>query len=427
MNGMAFGRENLAARHPLAKEPLLVPPPHSLKDALDLERMGNWPLAGETYSDLDDAVGSKLDPENRARLLARAATCFEFGLQHAPAARTYSDAARLLSQSSLRPQAAGELFNRSGHQYYKAGDFFFAGNSWRSAGTEFHKIGKNVIIFKDSIRPVPVSAAGDTVAADCFNMAGDTYLRAQGFEMFSCAAYWEAGRLYANTYPSPNIQTFMAYQSALNAAIRHYKTLDLKPLRNSLPLTQEERASKVDPIKIMEEAAYRCNFHHQPPMIQAQRAVIAHLQTNRQLTAVFHEFSLLFAEIGNARESGHFRAAEKERQREIYLAERRYAKAGLYAFWRLTAGYGESLSRWAISCMTMLALFAFSYHFFQAIKPVTGWFDYLYYSAVTFTSLGAGDIEPANTIGKILICSEIGTGLIMFGVLLSFVGNRINR
>lgn len=213
----------------------------------------------------------------------------------------------------------------------------------------------------------------------------------------------------------------------MNATIRFYRTLDLEPLRNSLPLTGAERAAKIDPIKIMEDAAYRCNFHHQPRMSDVQRAAIARLQTDRQLAAVFHELSILFLEIGNAREAGFFRAAERERQRRVYLAERRYGRATLYWFWRLTAGYGESLLRWASSCTAVMIAFAIMFRVFNAIEPAKDWFDYLYYSIVTFTSLGAGDIQPANAIGKLLICGEIGLGWVMFGVLLSFVGNMLNR
>ena len=376
---------------------------------------------------MDDAIGSTLDPENRSRLLARAAVCFEFASLPRPAARTYSDAARLLSQAGLRPQAAGELFNRSAHQHFRANEFFFAGSSWRSAAAEFHKLGRTVIRSIDSIPPVPVSAAGDTVAGECFNFAGHAFLKAHGNEAWACGAYWEAGKVYADTFPSPNIQTFNAYRNALNSTIRFYRTLDLDPLRNSLPLTKDERSAKINPIKIMEDAAYRCNFHHQPRMPDTQRASIAQLQTDRQLAATFHEFSILFLEIGNAREAGFFRVAERERQRRIYFAEKRFSKAFLYWFWALTAGYGESLFRWSFACVVAVLAFAFLFRVSNSIDPANGWFDYVYYSIVTFTSLGAGDIQPHGIFGKVLVCGEIGVGLLMFGVLLSFIGNLLNR
>lgn len=124
-----------------------------------------------------------------------------------PAARTYSDAARLLSQAGLRPQTAGELFNRSAHQYFRANEFFFAGTSWRSAGGELPKLGRAVIRSVDSIPPVPVSAAGNTVAGECFNFAGDAFfLRARGNEMWSCGSYWEAGKVYADNFQARTVR-----------------------------------------------------------------------------------------------------------------------------------------------------------------------------------------------------------------------------
>jgi hypothetical protein len=362
---MAFSREQMTARHAFATEPIALPPPYSLDEALNFERIGNWQLAAETYSRLDQTLGVTITAETRAKILARSGTCFEIACQARPAARTYSDAARLLSDSNLKPQTAGELHNRAGHQHFAANEFFAAGTSWRAAAAEFKKLGTAVINSNDSILPVSVSAAGLTVSAGCFEAAGNAFLRASGEEIWACGSYWEAGNAYAKTFPSPNIQSFNAYRKALNANIRYYGTLELEQLRSSLPLTQQERAAKLNPLKVLEDAAFKCDHHHQPPTPEPKRSAAAQLETDRRLAGVFHEFSFLFSNIANTREAGLFRVAEKERLRRVFVADGQYAKWLLYSFWKLTSGYGESLSRWATACGTTVVTFAFLYFFVQ--------------------------------------------------------------
>jgi len=74
-----------------------------------------------------------------------------------------------------------------------------------------------------------------------------------------------------------------------------------------------------------------------------------------------------------------------------------------------------------------LAVFSLLYFTFRLVDPVTHWFDYFYFSVVTFTSLGYGDIHPVGVMGKMAACAEIISGLVMFGILLSFIANRFQR
>jgi hypothetical protein len=71
--------------------------------------------------------------------------------------------------------------------------------------------------------------------------------------------------------------------------------------------------------------------------------------------------------------------------------------------------------------------FSLLYVAFGLAEPVSHWFDYFYFSLVTFTSLGYGDIHPLGIAGKAVACAEIVSGLVMFGLLLTFIGNRFQR
>ena len=50
-----------------------------------------------------------------------------------------------------------------------------------------------------------------------------------------------------------------------------------------------------------------------------------------------------------------------------------------------------------------------------------------YYSIVTYTTLGYGDITPQNWVGEVLVVAEVIMGYTTLGLLLSILANRIAR
>jgi hypothetical protein len=145
------------------------------------------------------------------------------------------------------------------------------------------------------------------------------------------------------------------------------------------------------------------------------------------MIAAYHEFAQTFANIGNGTEAAVYRALEKERTRRSMLVDHRYGPAVIYWIWAKTSGYGESLFRWAFTCVAVLLSFSLFYAAFGLVEPVKHWFDYFYFSVVTFTSLGYGDIHPVGVAGKATACIEIVSGLVMFGILLTFISSRFQR
>jgi hypothetical protein len=55
------------------------------------------------------------------------------------------------------------------------------------------------------------------------------------------------------------------------------------------------------------------------------------------------------------------------------------------------------------------------------------WFTYIYFSVVTFTTLGFGDVTPINTAGEVLLTIEVILGYIMLGGLISIFANKLAR
>lgn len=415
-----------ATRHPFTKELISIPAPadESLRSAEALEKSGNWYMAGEEYRHAAE-LGGGTGAGNQARMLARAATCFEIAAQSRGAARAYFEAGSVLRNNGMQLQVAGELFNRAALHFRNVGEYFNAGDSWRRAGEAFSQAPNAMISTSDNIPPVPGSAGKFTIAGYCYTAGGDSFLLAGDNAMWSCMAYWEAGT--AHSAQGHGYHAFVAYRKALVAAIRFYGTHGRDELRRCLPLTDQERAAKLDPLSVMEDAAFRGNAEQGQLNARLLGPGWARIATERQIAAAYHEFYLAFAAIGNGREAGTYRAAEKERSRRLLLAERRYGKACLYWLWSKTSGYGESLGRWALVCGTVISGFSAVYAAFKLVEPVTHWVDYFYFSVVTFTSLGYGDIHPVGVAGKLVACMEIISGLVLFGLLLTFVGNRFQR
>ncbi|MBT4483707.1 MAG: hypothetical protein HOC71_08525 [Candidatus Latescibacteria bacterium] len=100
----------------------------------------------------------------------------------------------------------------------------------------------------------------------------------------------------------------------------------------------------------------------------------------------------------------------------------------LYYLWWLTSDCGRSLLRWCI-CITLLAFFFGGLYTFVGID----YGDYptiispLYYSVVTLTTLGYGDVVPATFAAQIIAMIEVISGYIMLGGLLSIFNNKIAR
>lgn len=413
-------------RHRLVDESLEATQPTNdlIAEAKALEMSGNWYSAGEKYIEVAEHAATTED-DTRAKLFVRAANCFDISCQARAAARAYSQAAAILERTGTRFVDAGELHNRSALHFRNASEFFNAGNAWRRAAAAFESASEPILTNLDNLSPVPSSAGKFTVAGNCYTAAGDTFKLAGDEAMWACGAYWEAGRSHQKQ--GYGYHAYIAYRKALAAVARFYQTHDRQKLSSCLPLSEEERATNLDPLSVMEKAASQGNHLHQSRNGGMIGAKWAQLETERQIISAYHEFALTFVDIGNGVEAAKYRALKKDRVRRLMRIERRYGPAVAYWIWAITSGYGESLIRWVLSCAVVLLSFSLIYAKFGLLQPVRDWFDYIYFSVVTFTSLGYGDIHPIGVAGKAAACAEIIFGLIMFGILLTFISNRFQR
>lgn len=113
--------------------------------------------------------------------------------------------------------------------------------------------------------------------------------------------------------------------------------------------------------------------------------------------------------------------------------------------WRWSSDYGRSLALWALWSMLIALSFSLVYlpapewypewlqnmmpKFHQVIgaeanEDFTFWKSF-YFSIVTFTTLGFGDVVADNTSARILVTLEVIFGYIMLGGLISIFANKL--
>ncbi|MCP4967443.1 MAG: two pore domain potassium channel family protein, partial [bacterium] len=51
----------------------------------------------------------------------------------------------------------------------------------------------------------------------------------------------------------------------------------------------------------------------------------------------------------------------------------------------------------------------------------------VYFSVVTLTTLGFGDIHAGNWVGSIVVMFEVILGYVMLGLLISILANKVAR
>ena len=134
-----------------------------------------------------------------------------------------------------------------------------------------------------------------------------------------------------------------------------------------------------------------------------------------------------------------------------YVADQQFIRAfnqanpTLAKLWRWSSDYGRSLGLWALWSVFFAILFTFAYMPFpewlpawiQAWAPrfhqTTGFYsgrtltfsDCFYFSVVTFTTLGFGDVVADNAPARFLVALEVIFGYVMLGGLISIFSNKL--
>ena len=102
--------------------------------------------------------------------------------------------------------------------------------------------------------------------------------------------------------------------------------------------------------------------------------------------------------------------------------------ATLYWVWWVTSDCGRSFVRWGLWTLVVAALFAALYTLVALDAGDYGnVFTPVYFSIVTLTTLGYGDVVPASGWAQVVATFEVILGYVMLGGLLSIFANKMAR
>lgn len=98
--------------------------------------------------------------------------------------------------------------------------------------------------------------------------------------------------------------------------------------------------------------------------------------------------------------------------------------------WRWTCFYGQSFSLWALWCVAIALCFGLLYWqcgFLATETHPNNFLTSAYFSIVTFTTLGFGDVRPISGAAQVWVVIEVVLGYIGLGGLISIFANKIAR
>lgn len=108
-----------------------------------------------------------------------------------------------------------------------------------------------------------------------------------------------------------------------------------------------------------------------------------------------------------------------------FRAQSRWSEV-VYQLWRVTSDCGRSIARWAVCTVALMLMFG---GIFRLVDLDLGghatWLSYIYFSVVTFTTLGYGDVLPASATAQFTVMVEVTCGYVMLGGLLSIFSNKM--
>lgn len=100
----------------------------------------------------------------------------------------------------------------------------------------------------------------------------------------------------------------------------------------------------------------------------------------------------------------------------------------VYKVWSITSDCGRNLNLWCRWILGIIVLFSVLYAFCGIdYGKYDNWIGPFYYSVVTITTLGYGDVVPATPVARIITICEVLIGYILLGGLLSIFTNKMAR
>ena len=120
-------------------------------------------------------------------------------------------------------------------------------------------------------------------------------------------------------------------------------------------------------------------------------------------------------------------------QNRSFLEEYKIKYPKRYWFWKASCDCGNSLFLWMMWSLITALLFALLFwrlgdsHFDTGSHLKPSFLSMTYYSIVTFTTLGFGDITPKTSLAALFVTIEVVIGYLMLGGLIAIFSTKFVR
>jgi len=102
--------------------------------------------------------------------------------------------------------------------------------------------------------------------------------------------------------------------------------------------------------------------------------------------------------------------------------------AAAYFLWKITSNCGRSMALWFLWILFFSLAFGIAYQLAGVdYGDYPTWLSPFYYSVVTLTTLGYGDVVPKTPTAQAIAMLEVMVGYLMLGGLLSIMSNKFAR
>jgi len=161
------------------------------------------------------------------------------------------------------------------------------------------------------------------------------------------------------------------------------------------------------------------------------------LMSEMQLNAFYKTIEGYFTHLEYLYEKHDFYSAMDRLHKEkmdirfkIFKLRKKWKRWFVYYMIRETSMYGTSFLRWMYTLFITVSIFAMLFYLTDTNMAMVkdhgnNIFSYFYFSLVTVTTLGYGDISPITTTQKIIAMIETLIGYIQLGILLTLIQKKV--
>jgi len=146
--------------------------------------------------------------------------------------------------------------------------------------------------------------------------------------------------------------------------------------------------------------------------------------TPRAMVRVCRNLKLNAMSMGNFGDAGELTYLEKTYERAGYRRERRWGRWLGSALQDILWGYGEKPWRLAAVMAFNIVLFGTLFHFLDPLPGKT-WWEHVYFSGITYLTVGYGDLAPHAPVARLLSVICAAAGIATFGMLIASVTKKI--